>query len=151
MHEVVAVKLTTIVVAAGLTMVGGLANAGEEDVYRWVDKSGAVVYSQIPPDEDATGEWIKVKTPTAEEKQKAEDASEQAEKKDRASDPVLDEEGRKEYCEAGRQNLKLLEEAGPDASFSMGDGEPVKFSPEEREQKIKEAKAIIETYCEEES
>jgi hypothetical protein len=148
---VVEVKLTSVVVVAGLTIANGLAVAGEEDVYRWVDKSGAVVYSQVPPDEDATGEWIKVKTAPAEEKEVAEDASGQTEKKDLAKDPVLDEEERKEYCDAGRQNLKLLEESGLDASFSMGDGEPVKFTPEEREQKIKEAKAVIEAYCDEES
>ncbi len=141
-------KLTTVVVVTGLIVVSGLAKA--EDVYRWVDKSGAVVYSQIPPEEDAQGEWIKVKTQPAAGKQAAEDTPKQTEEKDKGN-PALDDELRKEYCERGRQNLKVLEEAGPDYSFVTADKKLVKFSPEEKEEKIKEAKAVVKAYCDDEA
>jgi hypothetical protein len=142
---VVEVKLTTVaVVAAGLLAVSALA--GAEDVYRWVDKSGEVIYSQVPPD-GAEGEWIKVKAPPPVEKQKVEDVSKQTEEK---ANPALDDELRKEYCEGGRQNLKVLEEAEPGQSFVTADKRLVTFSPEELEEKIKEAKAVIKAYCDDE-
>jgi hypothetical protein len=144
---VVEVKLTTVVVVAGLMAASGLA--GAEDVYRWVDKSGAVVYSQVPPEGEAKGEWIKVKTAPPAEQQAEDDASKQTEEKEEGN-PALDEELRKEYCERGRQNLKVLEAAGPDESFVTSDNDLVKYSPEEREEKIKEAKAVIKAYCDDE-
>jgi hypothetical protein len=111
-----------------------------------VNQSGEVVYSQIPP-EGAEGEWIKVKAPPAVEKQTVEETPKEAEEK---VNPALDEELRKEYCETGRKNLKVLEEAEPGQVFLTAEKELIKLNQEQREEKIKEAKAVIKAYCDDE-
>ncbi len=139
-------RLTTVAIVAGLVMASGLA--GAEDVYRWVDKSGKVVYSQIPPDDDVAGEWVKVKAPSP-NKQATEDTPKPVEEKVKGN-PALDKELRKEYCQAGRQNLKVLEVAKPGDSLMTADKKLVEYSAEEIEQKIQETKAVIKAYCDDE-
>ncbi|WP_456379498.1 DUF4124 domain-containing protein [Thiolapillus sp.] len=135
-------KRTIIAGLAGLVMLGGLAEA---KIYRWVDESGKVVFSQTPPPEHIEGEEIQVNAPppaTPVEK-KTEDIVDEKIK----GNPALDTALRKEYCEKGKQNLQVLENAGPDMGFVTEDNELMKFTPEEKALKIKEAQVVIKAYC----
>ncbi len=154
LHKGVAVKLTTMTVVAALVMASGMVEATA--IYRWLDESGTVVYSQTLPKTDTKWEWIQVKTFTAKaipaegDEPEEEDATAATEEKKSEGNPALDDELRKDYCERGRKTLKVLEEAGLDASFVNDEGKAVKLSVEEREGKLKEAKIVIRAYCDDE-
>lgn len=147
-HEGVEVKRTIVAGLVGLMVLGGLAQA---KVYRWVDETGKVVYSQSPPPESIKGEEIQVDAPppaTASEPKKEDAAVEEISEKEKGN-PALDAKLRKEYCEKGRKNLDVLENTGPDMGFVTEDNKLVKFTPEEKALKIKEAQAVIKAYCDE--
>jgi len=141
-HEGVQVKRTIVAGLAGLVMLGGLAEA---KVYRWVDESGKVVFSQTPPPEHIKGEEIQVNAPppATPVEEKTEDVVDEKAKGNPALDPAL----RKENCNKSKKSLKLLESAGPDVRFIIENGKPVKLSAEERALKTKEAQAAIKAYC----
>jgi len=123
----------------------GLADA---KVYRWVDEDGKVVFSQNPPPESIKGEEIQVNAPSpaSSSARKPEDTAEKVSEKEKGN-PALDAKLRKEYCEKGKKNLEVLENAGPDMGFVTEDNKLVKFTPEEKATKIKEAQAVIKAYC----
>jgi len=140
------VKRTIIAGLAGLVILGGLAQA---KVYRWVDENGKVVYSQSPPPESIKAEEIQVNAPppaTAAEPKKEDAAVTEVSEKEKGN-PALDTKLRKEYCKKGHQNLKVLEEAGPDMGFVTEDHKLLKFTPEQKAMKIKEARAVVKAYC----
>ncbi len=141
-HEGVQVKRTIIAGLAGLAVLAGLAEA---KVYRWVDESGKVVFSQMPPPEHIKAEEVQVNAPppATPVEEKMEDGVDEKVKGNPALDPAL----RKEYCKKGRQNLKVLENAEPGMGFVTEDNKLVKFTPEEKALKIKEAQAVIKAYC----
>jgi hypothetical protein len=149
-HEGVEVKRTIIIGFAGLILAGAVAEA---KVYRWVDEDGKVVFSQTPPPESIQGEEIKVDAPppaTAPEKENAEtDVGKKTDKtgKNARGNPALDDELRQKYCETGKKNLDLLENSAPDMGFVTEDNKLLKFSPEEKALKIREAQAVIKAYC----
>ncbi len=141
-HEGVQVKRTIIAGLAGLVIIGGLAEA---KVYRWVDENGKVVYSQSPPPESIEAKEIQVNAPppATPVEEKTEDVVDEKVK----GNPALDTALRKEYCEKGRQNLKVLENAEPGMGFVTEDNKLVKFTPEEKALKVKEAQAVVKAYC----
>jgi len=141
------VKRTIILGFAGLILAAAVVDA---KVYRWVDENGKVVFSQTPPPESIQGEEITVDAPppaTAPKEEKSEAAAEKTAEKNPPGNPALDAELRKKYCETGKKNLELLENSGPEMGFVTEDNTLMKFSPEEKAVKIKEAKAVIKAYC----
>ncbi|WP_457668180.1 DUF4124 domain-containing protein [Thiolapillus sp.] len=139
-------KRTIFVGLAVLVVLGGLVEA---KVYRWVDETGKTVYSQSPPPENIKGEEIQVSAPppaTAPEKDAGEQAVKPVDEKIKGN-PALDPQLRKEYCEKGKKNLEVLENAGPDMGFVTEDNKLVKFTPAEKATKIKEAQAVVKAYC----
>ncbi|WP_457674551.1 DUF4124 domain-containing protein [Thiolapillus sp.] len=131
-------------IVAGL--LGGLlaGSAVEAAVYRWVDESGKVVYSQTPPPENLKGEKIRVNAPPPATPVQAEkDAADEGVK----GNPALDPELRKEYCDKGRKVLEVLKSATPDMEFLTEDGKSVKYTREELDAKKKEAQMAVRAYC----
>ena len=137
------------VIATGLVAAVLLGAVAQAKVYKWVDENGKVVFSQTPPPDSIQAEEVKVDAPPPASAPKPADKAQAAEpvSKEVKGNPALDDGLRKEYCEKGRQNLKVLEEAGPKMGFVTEDGDLVRFSPEEKALKIKEAKAIVKAYC----
>ncbi|WP_456405354.1 DUF4124 domain-containing protein [Thiolapillus sp.] len=136
----------TVVVGLTALLLVGLADA---KVYKWVDEDGKVVFSQNPPPESIKAEEIQVNAPppaSASEKKSEEKAVESVDEKSKGN-PALDAQLRKESCEKGKKNLEVLENAGPDMGFVTEDNKLVKFTPEEKARKIKEAQAAIKAYC----
>ncbi len=137
------------VILIGLTvglLMSGMALAG---VYRWVDENGKVVYSQMPPPESVKSEKIQVNAPppatrNEQESKKAEAASVEAENK---GNPALDPGLRKQYCEKGRKNLKVLQNAEPGMGFVTEDKKLIRLNADEIAVKIKESEAVIKAYC----
>lgn len=131
---------------AGLVLLGGLAEA---KVYKWLDENGKVVFSQKPPPGNIQAEEIRVNAPppaTLSEEKSEQQATEKVDEKSKGN-PALDTQLRKEYCEKGRKNLEVLENAGPDMGFVTEENKLVKFTPEEKARKIKEAQAVVKAYC----
>ena len=139
-------KRTVIAGLAGLVLLGGLAEA---KVYKWTDENGKVVFSQSPPPENIKGEEIEVNAPPPATEPAKNPDGKPVEKVDEKAEgnPALDPQLRKEYCEKGKKNLEVLENAGPDMGFVTEDNKLVKFTPEEKALKIKEAQAVVKAYC----
>ena len=126
--------------------VNGVALA---EVYRWVDAEGKVVYSQTPPPPSVKSEKIKVNAPPPaskeeQETRKAEAASVEAGYK---GNPALDPGLRKQYCEKGRKNLAVLQNAEPGMEFVTEDKKLIHLNADEIAVKIKESEAVIKAYC----
>ncbi|HEC05426.1 MAG TPA: DUF4124 domain-containing protein [Thiolapillus brandeum] len=141
-HEGVQVKRTIVAGLAAALLLAGLAEA---KVYKWVDESGKVVFSQTPPPENVPAEEVQVNAPppaTAPKEAEKETVDEKVK-----GNPALDPELRREYCEKGRKNLEILESAKPGAGFFTEDKKLVKFTPEEKALRMKEAEAAIKAYC----
>ena len=139
-------KRTVIAGLAGLVILGGLAEA---KVYRWVDESGKVVYSQTPPPENVKSEEIQVNAPppatrSEQEKKQAEAAAIKPENK---GNPALDPGLRKQYCDKGRKNLEVLQNADPGMGFVTEDKKLIRLNADEIAVKIKESEAVIKAYC----
>jgi len=137
----VQVNRTIVAGLAGALLLAGLVEA---KVYRWVDESGKVVFSQTPPPGPTQAEEIEVNAPppaTPVETQKKQS------EKEAAGNPALDPKLRKDYCEKGRKILQVLEEAGPDTVFITEDNKTMKLGPEERTRKTREAQAAVKAYC----
>ena len=141
-HEGVQVKRTIFV---GLVATLLLVSLAEAKVYKWVDESGKVVFSQSPPPGNIQAEEVQVNAPSPATAPKEVEKVVVDEKV--KGNPALDPELRRKYCEKGRKNLEILESAKPGAGFFTEDKKLVKFSPEEKALRMKEAEAAIKAYC----
>lgn len=141
-------KRTIIIGLTGLILVATLVDA---KVYRWLDEDGKVVFSQNPPPKSIKGEEITVDAPppATAPREKAADTVKKSDKtaKQSQGNPALDVDLRKKYCKTGRKNFDLLENSAPEMGFVTEDNKLIKFSMEEKAQKIREAQAVIKAYC----
>ena len=131
-------------IVAGLAAALLLAGLAEAKVYKWVDESGKVVFSQTPPPENVPAEEVQVNAPppaTVPKEAEKETVDEKIK-----GNPALDPELRREYCEKGRKNLEVLQNTGSEMGFVTEDNKLVKFTPEEKALKIKESQAAVKAY-----
>ncbi len=126
-------------------------------MYKWVDENGVTVYSQTPP---ASGKSTEVKPPpppamTPEEareklnrtRPRLEDAAEDrelAEQKANKKEKVA--EAYEVNCSAARNNL-MNWEGNPRKLVGRPDGTYARVTEEERQQKMQEARDLIEKFC----
>ncbi len=128
------------------------------EVYRWVDENGATVYSQSPPPTGEQAEVVKPPPPPAiapEEAQRKLDEQRQF-LEDRREDRAItkqkmaskkEEQRRQEQnCQAARNNLKQLE-GNTRLRLQDADGQYQRYTEEERQAKMTEARKQIEQYC----
>lgn len=127
--------------------------------YRWVDETGEVVYSQLPPPPGHASTVIGDPPPPAEApeviKQRLQEQLQQVE--DRREDQQLaDEKSAKEQqsaaeaarlCQAARENLRNLEQGPGNRLYRDSDGEYRRLTDETRAAKQAEARDVIEKYC----
>ena len=132
-----------------LTLLGLLAWVPAEAVslYKWVDESGRVHYSQTPPDSSSTqSEQLQMKdnNPYQSETEKKA-AEEKKETKPATSDAGAKiVETRNKNCEIARKNLDTFKNSD---RVIQPDGKMLILSDEMRATKIKESQALIDAYC----
>lgn len=145
-----------IVLAGSLALIA--ASAVHAEIYKWVDSSGQTQYTQTPPPEGV--ESVNIETsqspvPEAADTEsvpKAEiKASEEPEqqKTGTARDPEKEAEIArisKQNCITARNNLEQLSRSGQ-IRYRTGDGEVLRLSEEDRQQRIEEARSQIKEFC----
>ena len=129
----------------------------QAEIYRWVDENGVTVYSEMPPPD---GEADRVKTApapseTPEETQQQLEADMQKledyrEDKELAAERKQKEELSKqideENCRNAKDNLdKLI--AASQRLLQMPDGNYVRLTEEQRQQRMEDARKNIDEYC----
>lgn len=127
--------------------------------YRWVDDSGTVVYSQIPPSDGRPTTVIGAPPPPAESpeatRRRLEAATERLDQSAREREKLKQEQAqkkqeaaqRKKNCEAARKNLETLKSRPPNTLYKVGDDEYRRFTVEELNQKMRDMEKIIEKNC----
>lgn len=143
-------KLPIFVVA----MMLAVASTVEAKVYRWLDASGNVVYSQSPPPD--AGKVDELDLPGNEEgpgndRRQGGNVPEKEKTGDTGTSgqigKPLDPETRKQYCEKAKKNLELLRSADEDSVFITEKQEMVHFTAEEKARRMKRAEEAAAAYC----
>jgi hypothetical protein len=128
-------------------------------MYRWVDETGAVVYSQSPPPDGRMATEVRPPPPPPEEpgaarqrldeQIKAADEARKSELEQRKKDSEArsrDAEKRKN-CDAARKNLELIENRPPQSRFQTPDGEVRRYTDEDRAAELKKLREYLEKNC----
>jgi hypothetical protein len=141
--------------ACGLALCAASAQA---DVYKWVDSNNEVQYTQTPP--PAGVEFTRIGSAAAPAHDPAEadtslqerlEASE--EQKQQKAKATSDAEQQAEIARISRQNCvnarKNLEQLGRSGQirYKTGEGEELRLSEEERQQRIEEAQGQVKEFC----
>ena len=130
--------------------------AVQAEIYRWVDENGVTIYSQTPPP-DSEAKRIKTSpAPTGAENSQRQLEEEMQKLEDYREDKALAEEKRQkeererqlneENCRKARSNLDNLT-ALSRRLLKMPDGSYQRLTEEQRQQKMEEARKMIEKYC----
>lgn len=142
--DVIFRRILLLVTLLGLVV---LTPAQAVSLYKWVDESGRVHYSQTPPDKSAAqSEQMQVKdtNPYQTEQEKA-DARKADEAKPATTDAAAKVvETRAKNCEIARRNMQTFQNSD---RVKQPDGTVITLSDEMRASKIKEAQAQINAYC----
>ena len=130
----------------------------QAQMYRYVDESGQVIYTQFKPADHDQVDTVKPPPPppsSAEASRKAltesiareQDKKQDEEKQQVQQQQVLDEKTRNQKnCDAARNNLKVLQEASSYQRI-MRDGQEVKFDDKQRQMEIRKAQDMIKKSC----
>ena len=152
-----AARHSLAVAVLGLPLV--CAAPASATMYRWVDDTGAVVYSQSPPPDGRAASAVAPPPPPSSsadaERQQLEGRLKQADearKKQQEGQKVQQETAakdadRKRNCDAARQNLELIQNRPPQTRFQMPNGEYRRFTDEEREAELKKAREFVDKNC----
>ena len=128
-------------------------------MYRWVDDSGAVVYSQSPPPDGRAATPVAPPPPPSSsadaERQQLDNRAKQADEARKKTQEGLKKQqeasakdaDRKRNCDAARQNLELILNRPPQTRFQMPNGEYRRFTDEEREAELKKARDFVDENC----
>ncbi|HZP66039.1 MAG TPA: DUF4124 domain-containing protein [Rudaea sp.] len=133
------------------------ASAGAEQVYKWTDASGVVHYTDAPPPKDTqnvqtvrvTGGDRPHPVATDEGTAGGEKAGADANANGSGSGNLTmddNDQNRRKACEAAKQNLDLLQNAGP-VAIAGADGKPKQLDDAGRKAQIAQANAEIMLYC----
>ncbi len=125
------------------------------EVYKWVDNDGKTNYTQLPPPPGYEWETVReTASPAATPAPPATELQEryEEEQKDRENDAAVagqekkNTDIRKLNCDAATRNRASLE-LGGNRLYKTADGEYLRLSEEERQQRIDQAKEQIKKYC----
>ena len=131
--------------------------AGKHGIYKWVDDSGTVHYTQTPPSNRDTQELKPPPGPADDPDAISGKLKEQVdamedrltEKREGAADAqqwAEIQKLRRENCANARANLAKLQQGG-NRAYRTPDGEVVRLTEEERQQRIDEANRQIQENC----
>jgi hypothetical protein len=141
-----------------LALTGTTPAIGQDQVYKWIDDIGETHYTQLPP-ADREYEVMKQAAAPAEDPGKIRaNLNEQAKTMDKQqkekAEAVKDAEQwariqklRRENCAIAKQNLANLQQGGQKL-IKTGDGQYIRLTDEDRQQRIDTANQQIEENCE---
>jgi hypothetical protein len=125
--------------------------------YRWVDESGQVVYSQFPPPPGTEADTMRPPPPPAEPDarqelqetlQRLEDNREDRElAREKTEKEAAQARQQAEGCTAARQNIQVYRDSPPNRLIRDSSGEYRRVTPEQREEKIREAQEYLDKHC----
>lgn len=136
-------------------LVAGGVNAA---MYKWVDETGQMVYSQTPP---PSGDVVRIEKRAAPDPAEGERLREElrkevernydkaTEREQRTAERQKAEEQRKaraENCEIAGRNLEALQGLSR-RQFNTPKGDYQTLTDDERQQRVREARENIEKYC----
>ncbi len=147
--------LSNVLGVVGL-LVLAWSNQALAEMYKWVDESGQVQYSQAPPpgvkadrvnpppkvDTEQAVDELKAKQKGFDDRKKAEakEAETEAKKTQKSAD-------KQKNCEIAKQNIEGME-AAPQKSFKTdAAGNRVRLTDEERQKQIADMQKIIDKNC----
>jgi hypothetical protein len=157
MPSLSAARLWSAAAAVGLGVLATMPAPAA--MYRWVDDTGAVVYSQSPPPDGRAASTVTPPPPPSSsadaERQQFEGRVKQADEARKKQQEGLKKQqeasakdaDRKRNCDAARQNLELILNRPPQTRFQMPNGEFRRFTDEEREAEIKKARDFADKNC----
>ena len=132
-----------------------IPSLSEADAYKWVDDDGKTNYTQIPPPPGYESEIVQeASSPAVTPAPPATVLQERFEEKqkDRENEAAVAGQERKNAeirqlnCDAATRNRAALEMGG-NRLYKTADGEYLRLSGEERQQRIDQAKEQIKKYC----
>ena len=154
-------KVNSAPLLVGALLIGALvgASSAETPMYRWIDESGGVVFSQTPPPPGIEAKLMSKPPPPAESPEVAKQRLEQqlqvfdeAQKKrqqakEKAEQTAALAERRAQGCAAAQYNLDLYTNSPPNRLIDDGSGTYRRFTEEERAAKIQQARDYLEKNC----
>lgn len=148
-----------LLLAAGLCVSAALLQPPAwGEMYKWTNADGEVQYTQVPPSGGIKTEKIQGAPPPADDPDKINEAlqnevdamdearsrQEEASKEENLRTEI--DEAYERNCISSRNNLAKLQEGGR-KRYLTPDGEVIRLSEEERQQRINEAKDHIDEFC----
>ena len=127
-----------------------------DHIYKWVDAAGETHYTQLPPPEGITATEVR-RTPAtdssgadAQLQQQVEAMDKRLEAREKAETNAEMEAEiarvSRENCEIARKNLAELQQGGV-KRYRTGDGQVIRLTEEDRQQRIAEANSQIQEFC----
>jgi hypothetical protein len=128
-------------------------------MYRWVDESGSVIYSQSPPPDGRDATAVRPPPPPPEppeaarqrldERLKAADEARksQAEQQKKEAETRSRDADKRKNCDAARRNLELIENRPPQSRFQTPDGDVRRYTDEDRAAELKKLREFLEKNC----
>lgn len=141
-----------------LALASGLHAASKDAIYKWVDDSGEVHYTQVPP-QNREYETLKQASAPADDPdrirsglQEKVDAMDKAQEERAVAAQDAEQWSRiqklrRKNCEIAKKNLANLNQGGNKA-FMTPDGEVIRLTDDERQRRIDEANKQIKENCE---
>ena len=135
-----------------------LQSPARGEMYKWTNAAGEVQYTQVPPSGGIKTEKIQGTPPPADDPDKINEklqnevdamdetlTRQEGEAKEKSLRKEIDEAYEKN-CISSRNNLAKLQEGGR-KRYLTADGQVIRLSEEERQQRINEAKDQIDEFC----
>ena len=128
-------------------------------MYRWVDDSGTVVYSETPPPDGRATSTVAPPPPPSSSaeaerehlesvlKQADEARKKQQDEQEKQQQAAAKDADRKRSCDSARENLELVRNRPPQTRYQMPNGEFRRFTDEEREAELKKIREFIDKNC----
>jgi hypothetical protein len=141
-----------------LALTAPLQQLAAKDVYKWVNEAGEVQYTQFPPPQGTEAIEVQSAPPPADDPADiTSDLDEQVEAMDERNKDreTMTEKSELEAeiervtrnnCETAKKNLALLQQGGV-KRYRTGEGEIIRLTEEDRQQRIDEANSQIQEFC----
>lgn len=141
-----------------LALTAPLQQLAAKDVYKWVNDAGEVQYTQLPPPNGIEATRVQSGPPPADNPaainadleaqveamdERIEDRATAARKSELEAEI---ERVTRNNCETAKKNLALLQQGGV-KRYRTGEGEIIRLTEEDRQQRIDEANSQIQEFC----
>lgn len=121
-------------------------------VYRWEGDDGQIHYGQQPPKgveaEPVDPQVAPAKSGDGNQSGRSAKQAANGDNKESDGSGSVDKEFVQKQCKKAKKAVTNLKDGGPDARYSNGEGEIVKYSKSEYKAKLQKNKKFMKKYCE---